>query len=406
MKLKLLIFALLATFARAQVIPAITAECATSVDGTVVGTPNPLNNPQVAGPFSGSLPSGTYYIEIGWYDAASHNTLVSPEVQYQLVATGELQISPPSSGMPATAAGMNVYIATSSGAETLQGTTVGSATFTQSTALVTGANPPSTNNTICQIIANDAGWPTGTGYAVGLTTPSGITQPGYPMQWQILGPGNTINVGQGLPYYNGTVQYPVPILARPYGHATQSISGGLNIGSYPFTSGYATLNSGGTFTGTFTGNPTFTSINFSTGFQLQGSYGAAGDLPESTGTGTIWSAGAGPGGNPSVVVGSAAGTGGSATLQSGSKDKMGLVIVNTGTSPPNSGIVASVTFGIPFATYGTCTISQESTDGLTLPTQILITGVGTTGFSIYNQGAPALTASATSYIWSYICNGY
>jgi hypothetical protein len=219
--------------ASAQLVVApTTSECATSIDGSVVGVPNPLQPPQISPVYSGTLPAGNYFTEFAWYDAASHVTLVSPEVQTQLSATGQLQISPPSNGMPATAAGMQVYIATSSGAETLQGTTTGSNTYIQSTALTTGAAIPGTNTTVCQLIANDAGWPTGTGYQVSLTTPAGNTYPGYPMQWQLLGPGGTINVGNGLPLYNGVVQYPVPILSYPYGHGPQSINGPLSLTNY------------------------------------------------------------------------------------------------------------------------------------------------------------------------------
>src|SRR5579859_270013 len=223
---------LLVAMSSAQVIVPVTSECATSVDGSVVGTPNPLNPPLVSAAFTGTLSSGNYFVEIVWFDAASHVTLASPEVQVQLVATGSLQVSEPSSGLPSTASGMQVYIGTASGTETLQGSVTGSSTYTQSVALVNGAPPPATNTTLCQIIANDAGWPTGTGYVVSLTDPAGATMPGYPMQWQLLGPGNTINLSKGLPFYNGVVNYPVPILARPYNHAPQSISGPLSMTNY------------------------------------------------------------------------------------------------------------------------------------------------------------------------------
>jgi len=404
MKRVLLIACILGAMAHAQLIPPNTAECATSTDGSVVGMLNPLSAPTATPAFVGTLPANNYFVVVTWYDAASHQTLPSPEQQVQLSGTGELQIS--ESNPPQSAVGMDVYISTSSGTETLQGSITGTGTYIQNVPLVSGVAPPSTNNSVCQIIANDAGWPTGTGYVVGLTTPGGQTQPGYPMQWQILGPGTTLNISQGLPLYNGTVTYPVPILARPYGHATQSMSGGLNMGSYPFTSGYATLNSGGNFTGTFTGNPTFQSINFSNGFQLQGSYGNPGDLPQSTGTGTVWSPVNGPGGTPTVVAGPAAGTGATVSVVAGSKDKMGLIKLTTGTSPSNSDIVATLTFSTPFATFASCTIAQSSTGGVTLPTQILLTGIGTNGFTIFNQGPPALTGSLSYYVWSYICNGY
>ena len=225
-------------YAFAQTTPVVvsaTVSCATSVDGSVVGVQNPLNPPVVAAAFSGTLPAGNYYTQIGWYDAAGHVTLVSPEVQTQLTATGALQVNLPTSGKPAAAVGMNVYIGASSGAETLQGQTAGAATFTQSTALTASAAVPATNTTICAVVANDAGWPTGTGYTVSMVTPAGNVMPGYPMQWQLLGPGTTQNLGQGLPLYNGTVTYPIPILARPYNHAAQSISGPLNMTGYAIT---------------------------------------------------------------------------------------------------------------------------------------------------------------------------
>lgn len=230
--LQLACLLLLCVEAHAQVVVATTVACATSVDGTVVGVLNPLNPPVVAAGFSGTLPAGNYFVQIAWYDAAGHLTLVGPEVQRQLTGTGRLTINLPDSGKPSTATGMKVYIGATSGSETLQGTTTGAATFTQSVPLVAGAAEPTINNTVCAIVANDAGWPTGTGYAVSMTTPAGDTMPGYPMQWQLLGPGTTINVANGLPLYNGTVTYPIPILARPYNHSPQSISGPLFMTNY------------------------------------------------------------------------------------------------------------------------------------------------------------------------------
>ena len=218
------------------VVVPLNAQCATSVDGSVVSVPNPLNSPQGSAIYSGgTLGAGNYYTQIAWYDAAGHITLVGPEIQTQLTGTGTLQILPPASGLPQNASGMKVYIGATSGSETLQGTTSGSAAFAQSTALTSGAAEPSTNNTVCQVIANDAGWPTGTGYVVGMTAPNGATYPGYPMQWQLLGAGNTYNLGNGLPLYNGTVTYPSPILALPYNHGPQSISGPLSLAGYNFS---------------------------------------------------------------------------------------------------------------------------------------------------------------------------
>jgi hypothetical protein len=130
---------------------------------------------------------------------------------------------------------MDVYIGAASGAETLQGTTTGSAAFTQSVALTSGTALPGTNTTVCNLVANDAGWPTGTGYGVTMTGPSGAVQPGYPLTAQFIGPGTSVNVGQGFPQYSGTVLYPIPLLARPYNHAMQSVSGPLSMTGYAIT---------------------------------------------------------------------------------------------------------------------------------------------------------------------------
>ena len=211
---------------------AINTTCATSTDGSVVGIPNPLTATVNTTSGAGSLGPGTYYTVYEWYDAAGNVTLAGPETVKILSATGSLVINPPSSGIPTLAIGMDVFIGTTSGGETLQGQTTGSASFVQSAALISGATPASSNTTLCQVTANDTIWPTGTGYNVSLVDSVGNPIPQYPMQWQLLGPGTTINLSNGLPYYHGTVFYPVPILANPANHGTQSISGTLDLGGY------------------------------------------------------------------------------------------------------------------------------------------------------------------------------
>lgn len=214
-----------------------TNTCATSTDGSMVGVPNPLTTSVNTTSGSGSLGSGVYFSLYEWYDAAGHVTLASPETAATLSGTGSLVVNPPSSGIPSNAVGMDVFIGTTSGGETLQGQTTGSASYVQSSALTSGAAPASTNTTLCQVTANDSVWPTGTGYNVSLTTAQGNPVPGYPMQWQLLGGGTTYNLSNGLPYYHGVVFYPVPILAAPQNHGTQSISGNLSLGGYAFTAG-------------------------------------------------------------------------------------------------------------------------------------------------------------------------
>lgn len=209
-----------------------TFACGTSTDGSVVGVPNPLTATINTTSGSGSLPAGVYYSVYEFYDAAGDVTLPSPETRLTLSVTESLVVNPPTSGIPSNAVGMSVFIGTSSGGETLQGQTTGTASFVQSTTLTTGASPSTTNTTLCKITANDAVWPVGTGYNVSLVDSQGNPVPGYPMQWQLLGPGTTYNLSNGLPYYHGVVLYPVPILAQPANHGTQSISGSLNMGGY------------------------------------------------------------------------------------------------------------------------------------------------------------------------------
>lgn len=223
-----------------------TFACATSTDGSVVGLPNPTNATLITTAGTGSLSPGIYYAVYAWYDAAGHDTLVSPETAATLSATGSIVVNPPASGMPASAVGMMVYISQTPGSETLQGQTTGSGSYVQSSALASGASPQSSNGTLCQITANDAVWPVGTGYVTSLTDNNGNSVPGYPMQWQLLGPGTTINLSNGLPYYHGVVQNPVPILVAPQNHGIQSITGPLSL------SGYNLLNVGKIGVGTST----------------------------------------------------------------------------------------------------------------------------------------------------------
>jgi len=211
---------------------ATVVDCATSTGGAVVGIADPLTPTINTASGSGALTAGTYYSVYEWYDASGNVTLESPETRSTLSATGSLVVNPPVSGVPAAAVGMDVFIGITSGGETLQGQTTGSASFVQSSALTSGASPASSNSTLCKVTANDVVWPVGTGYNASLTDQYGNPIPGYPMQWQILGAGTTVNLSNGLPYYHGVVMYPVPILASPANHGTQSISGSLNLGGY------------------------------------------------------------------------------------------------------------------------------------------------------------------------------
>jgi hypothetical protein len=208
-------------------------QCGTDTNGSVVGVGNPLTRPRVTPQFTGTLVPGNYYVQFTWYDQFGSQTLPSPEVAVQLTSTGELQVLPPVGTGPPQATGMDVYIGATSGSETLQGQTTSlTAQYTQAVALVTGAAVPNQNLTSCRVVANDAGFPTGTGYTVGLLDASGNTLFSYPELWQFYGPGSTYNLSQGIPYYHGQVTYPIPILTIPFNHNPQSISGSLSLSGY------------------------------------------------------------------------------------------------------------------------------------------------------------------------------
>ena len=93
------------------------------------------------------LPGGIYYVETTFY-SGSQETLPSPELRIQLTGTGTLIISPQIS-FPTSAAGMRVYIGTTSGGETLQGQTSSStAQYSQACPLIRCCEPSSSKH-IC-----------------------------------------------------------------------------------------------------------------------------------------------------------------------------------------------------------------------------------------------------------------
>jgi hypothetical protein len=206
--------------------------CATSADGSVVELADPLTTTTATAQYgSGSLPAGTYYVQFAFYSGSTY-TLPSPEQVVQLTMAGTLNVNAPAPGLQDGATGMAVYIGATSSGETLQGTTTGDATYSQSEALVTGAAVPTANTTVCAVTANDAMWPVGTGYVVSLTDSAGNAVPKFQQQWQLMGPGSTVNLSAGVPWYHGVVYYSSPILASPTNHGQQGITGSLSLNGY------------------------------------------------------------------------------------------------------------------------------------------------------------------------------
>jgi hypothetical protein len=230
-----------------SVVP-ITASCYTSIDGSVVGLPNPLTLPNVSITYgSGTMAAGIYYVVFAFYDGAGNRTLASPELKIQLTSTGSLIVSPPAT-FPANAAGMTVFVGPVSGAETGQGNTVGATqVFTQNQTPVSSATSlPLTNTSPCGIAFNDTIIPY-SGYNVSLLSSSGNAYPGWPQAWQLNGGLNgTVNISNGAPLWNGTVIYPMPVLSQPLNHGPQSVAGPLNL------TGYDLVNAGALGVGTST----------------------------------------------------------------------------------------------------------------------------------------------------------
>jgi hypothetical protein len=222
----------------------LSSQCWTDANGNIVGAPNPTVLPNMAANYgSGTLPSGIYYV-VYTFLTASGQSAPSPEARIQLTSAGSIVIQPPAS-IPANVTGIDIYIGTTSGGETVQGTQSTNAVFTQSTPLSAGSAPPTGNATICSIAFNDTIIPY-QGYNVSLTSSSGNAYPGWPQAWQLNGgTSGTVNVSQGAPLWNGVTIFPAPIFSQPLNHGPQSISGNLDFGGYNVTN-IGTLTAGTT----------------------------------------------------------------------------------------------------------------------------------------------------------------
>lgn len=155
-----------------------------------------------------------------------------------------------------------------------------------SAVLNTAQTPPIRNLTACRVVANDACFPTGTGYTASLVDASGNNLFNYSEMWQFFGPGSTYNLSQGIPYYHGQVTYPIPILTIPFNHNPQAISGPLSL------SGYNLYNVGAVGVGTATpawgvdveGAGLDALINATGGYVINGNGGSVGQCLASDGT--------------------------------------------------------------------------------------------------------------------------
>jgi hypothetical protein len=235
------------------VIPQLVT-CYTSTDGSVVGSANPLTTPTgTAQTGTGSLAAGVYFVKLTNYNStASTETLAGPEAQFTLNSTGQIVINAPTV-IPSGVTGYRVYIGTSSGTETLQGSALNNVNFTQSVALTSGAALPASNNTACVYFGNDAGIPSATYYSATLTDVNQNVVTGFPKNWYLT--SATLDVSTLLPLgYPPSVSFPAPVLTNPAQPYPQSIASPLNLNGYAVSNtsnlgpGYAS----GFFAGTIT----------------------------------------------------------------------------------------------------------------------------------------------------------
>lgn len=201
--------------------------CYTSTSGNIVGVPDPIVLPLTStNTVTGALPAGTYYVKI-YYVGANGLSVISPEATVVLSAQGTLIVNAPLL-QPTSAQGYGVAISATKNGETIQGTVTGWGQYKQATALITGAIPSTVNTSTCNIYFSDQLVPTGTYYTVNLINKRGTQISGYPQTWCTYGGSNAvINVSQGAPTGNCNttgVFYPTPIFSNLANGAQQSIN--------------------------------------------------------------------------------------------------------------------------------------------------------------------------------------
>jgi hypothetical protein len=113
----------------------------------------------------------------------------------------------------------------------------------------------------------------------------------------------------------------------------------------------------------------------------------------------------GTGGTPSVVIGTGAGTGGSAALLR-AHDSSGIITVNTGTAPQPNATIATVTFASAYGAAPNVALTPFNANaanlGATAGKQVYPTTLATT--LVLNSNATALSV-ATTYQWYYVVVG-
>lgn len=211
------------------------ARCYTDQAGALKGLPNVLAAPTAVPNYaSGTVPSGTYYVALAYYDS-NGTTLPGPVTTVVMASTGKIDVTGPAV-QPTTASGYRVYAGTVPTTLKLQ-VTATSYSSTSITAYDASGTPAvSTNGSICEVYGNDTLIPSYTTYRVTATSSTGTAVPGFPQQWYVA--GTTLNISTAFPIAtNVQTRFPMPLIANPQSQATQSINSPLTLNGYGLTAG-------------------------------------------------------------------------------------------------------------------------------------------------------------------------
>ena len=160
---------------------------------TVLSSPAAPTLSQVLG---GVLVGATYYVKVTYTDLTGE-TLCSSESSLVVLTGNLLQVASPSA--LSGASGYNVYVSTTTGAETRQNVAtvpLGASWTLPSTGLISGTSQPTSNHTGWQVFDDYVPDPVSSGYYTTFTTDTGLndTLRVFSTESSALGPGQT-----GLP---------------------------------------------------------------------------------------------------------------------------------------------------------------------------------------------------------------
>lgn len=200
--------------------------CYTTAAGKVVGVPDPAYAPVLTPqPGLGTLPAGTYYLEVTNY-GASGESLPSPVAVVTLTAQGSIALSALGDSQGDSTA---IYAGATEATMTRQSIITGG-TASVAAPLISGASAPASNTTPCTLQFNDATVPAPTYYTAVLKNANGTVEPGFPLEWYLSGPTENVASLQPLSTPPG-MWFGDPVLQNGTGYE-QSINSALNLNGY------------------------------------------------------------------------------------------------------------------------------------------------------------------------------